>query len=50
MQDFCEEVFCAVRFRIIEESVFRRVFDNFTLVHKDHPIRHFTGKAHFVGE
>ena len=49
MQNLAQEQLGAVALRVVEEVVWRGLFDDFTLVHEDHPVCHGAGKAHFVG-
>ena len=49
MQNLIQEQFGPIVLRVVEEVIWRGLLDYFTLVHKDHPIGHSPGKAHFMG-
>ena len=50
LYDHAEELFEPLVFRVGEKFNRRPLFLNPALVDKEHPIRHFPGKAHFMGD
>ena len=48
MQNLIQEQFCPVILRVVEEVIRGRLFNDFTLIHENHPVGHGAGKAHFV--
>ena len=50
MQNLCEKIFRAIRFRIRKKVFLAVVFDNEALVHEDHAMRDLAGKTHLVGD
>ena len=49
VQNLAKELLGSIVYGIQEEVLRRTLFEDGAIVHEDDPVRHFTGKAHFVG-